>query len=222
MHDEGMDAAKPAKGFSQRLKPTPRKDPNQLMSRPGWIRQRTKEIKNCANADLTTGTDSMTHRSMKRRSKQKAKSDFSETTLDQRRGEFDLRPERLKHISAADRPGHRAIAVLRHTQPRARRHERGRRRDVKGLASISSCAAGIQDISGCANMHGSLAHYPGGAGNLTYSFSLDMQPSQQCADLRWRRLAVHNFGGDIGHFLLRKITPSGYPGNRVFDCHGHS
>src|SRR5262249_37744015 len=101
-------------------------------------------------------------------------------------GHFDA--ELFQNVGAAALRGKRSIAVLSHTNARARNDKRRDRRDVKRRNGAATGAAGVKERLG---MHtrldadGFFTHRSRKAKQLVWSFALHMQGDQEGRDL-WR------------------------------------
>ena len=178
-------------------------DAEQLPLGTGRVGERAEDVEDRADADLSARRAGVAHRGVQRLREQEADAGLVDAAADVGGVQRDVDPERLEHVRAPRRRGDRAVAVLgdRHAGPR--HHERRRGRDVEGVQPVAARAAGV-DVAGHGGTHrrGVLAHRPREADDLVDGLPLHAHAGDQRADLRRRRVAVHDLIHDHVRFVL--------------------
>src|SRR5207247_3165944 len=115
-----------------------------LDSRSGRLRrmaQRTQEVENGTDSDLTPGKHDIAHGSVKERSVEETNTHFVDTASDSFWRQIYADTESFYHVGAPAQARYTAIPVFGHSHSRACHHEGCRRGNVEGPGCVPPCAA---------------------------------------------------------------------------------
>jgi hypothetical protein len=137
------------------------------------------------------------------------------------RVEAHVHAECLEHVGASRCRGDSAVAMLGDRHARASDYERGGRGDVEGMETVAAGSTGV-DVAGSCRAHGRgvFAHGAREADDLVDRLTLHPHPHHKRADLRRRRLAVHDRAHHQVRFALGKRAATAHPRDRAADA-GH-
>ena len=116
---------------------------------PRRVGERAEEVERGGHAELACAAGpSEAHRRVEPRREAEPDAGLVDAARDAVRAEVDRDAERLEHVGRAALRRRGPVAVLRDPRARARRDERGHRRDVDGARAVAAGAAGVDQRAG--------------------------------------------------------------------------
>ena len=172
------------------------------------VRERPEDVEDGPHPDLAPQGGREGHRRVERLGEHEAHAralDAARHLLGRKR---DLRTECLEQVGRAGLRGHRAVAVLRHVRACCRSDKRRGGRDVEGAEAGAARAAGVeQGASLERDVQRVLAHDARHPDDLVDRLALVAQGDDERAELRGRRLRVHDLVHDGGGLVLAEVPP---------------
>ena len=175
--------------------------------------QRTEDVKNRPDPELTPRRARVPHRRMERGREAKSHARLHDTAAHPLWPEHDVNAERLKHVGASTAAGRGPVAMLCDSQARARGHERRGGRDVEGAGAVAAGTAGIDRLDRERQRCGMRPHRIDKAGHLLHGLSLRTEGDHNTRDLHGSCLTGH----DLVHHFARLGPIQGLATEQVLD-----
>ncbi len=221
VHDEAMLRSEMHKDLPEQVRQTRFIHAQDLNGRPGRIGQRPQQIEHGADPHFLARRGAVLHRPVIERREQESDPHLIDAVGHAVWRELDVYAQRGKHVGAPGFGRHRAIAVFGDGQPGAGHDKRRGRRNVEGVAPVSSGPAGIHDQRiAHGDSDGTIAHGLHGPGDFLHRFALEAQAHQVGRDLGRGRSPVHDLFHDRLGFLFSQREALGQFCDRVFNHHG--
>ena len=196
----------------------------------GWIRQRSEDVEDCADAEfLADGTDVL-HRSVVLLGEHKADADLLELFDDLSGGLVEVDAECFEAVGGTALRGGGAVAMLGDLDAgRGDDHGR-RRRDVDAVRVIAARADDVEHVHRMFDLERVVAHGHGRARDLIDGLglrALRRERGEVGGILYLRRLAVHDLVHDgagliIGEVLFTDDFLNGFLDHREPSCRQYS
>ena len=184
-----------------------RPDAERLAAHPAGIRQRTEDIEDGPDTELSAGRTGMAHRRMEGGREAEAHPGDVDTPTDAVRIERDIHPERLEHIGAPASARRRTVSVLGHRDPRTRRDQGSRGGDIEGPGAVAPGAAGIDRTGRELERCRMRPHRLDEAGHLLDGFAPSPQRDQQAGELPRGDLTGHDLVHDVTRLIAAQRGP---------------
>src|SRR5438445_540127 len=204
MNDEGVLDAELGEDAGDLLPERRRRDAEQHAPHPGGIRERSEDVEDRADPDLSAHRPGVTHRGVVSRREHEPDPRLIDAAHDRLGTKVDADAERLQHVSAPARARRGTVAVLRDPAAACGDHDGCDRRDVEAVRAITARADDVDRIAAERHAHRDVAQRRGTTSDLVDRLSSAVQGRQQRAELRGRRLAGHDRGHRAAGLVARE------------------
>src|SRR3990172_8261919 len=120
--------------------------PDDLSTDAGGIADRSEDVEDRADGDLTPRPDRIFHRGMEPGGEHEGDPGLVEGPLHPRRIRVEIHPEGFQHVRASGPAGHGSVPVLGHGDAGPRGDECHGGGDVEGAGTVSSRTAGVEHL----------------------------------------------------------------------------
>ena len=201
VHDPGAPDAEPAEAARHELGQLRARDAHHLRLGQRGVGERAEQVEDGAHAELAARHGGVPRGGVERGREQEGPARLVEAALDRLQRRVDAHPELLEHVGAAAAAAHRAVAVFGHGHAAAGDHQRGDGGDVEGPGAVAARPAGV-DGARRPQRQPAAAHRAREADDLVLGLAAHRHRRQQPADLRRRRLAVHDGAHGFARLVL--------------------